>query len=75
MVLSEAIRFVSSELGNGSEVASLSDLTKSRLGPGRAMTHRPFVASLHGFPWGHGADVELPLERTSAARSPFSFVS
>lgn len=59
MVLSEAIRFVSSELGNVSEVASLSDLEELPPRPRCAMVEPRLVPSLHEFTWGLGADVEL----------------
>lgn len=59
MVLSEAIRFVSSELGNGSEVASLSSLEIIAHRPRCAMTQPSFVASFDEFTWAHGASIEL----------------
>ena len=59
MVLSEAIRFLSSELGKVSEVASLSDLEKALPRPRCAMLRPNLAASLHESAWGLGADVEL----------------
>lgn len=58
MVLSEAIRFVSSGLGNVSEVASLSALEKIPPRPRCAMIRPSLVASLDESTWGHGAAVE-----------------
>ena len=59
MVLSEAIRFVSSELGNRSEVASLSALEESTPRTRCAMIQPSLVPSLRESAWGIGADVEL----------------
>ena len=59
MVLSEAIRFVSSELGNVSEVASLSDPEKIPPRPRCAMIQPRLEASLHESTWAHGAAIEL----------------
>ena len=59
MVLSEAIRFVSSELGNASEVASLSDLEESAPRPRCPMIQPSLAASFHESTWALGADVEL----------------
>lgn len=58
MVLSEAIRFVSSELGNVSEVASLSDLAKMVPRPDRATIQPRFAALLRESTGARGAAVE-----------------
>jgi hypothetical protein len=73
--LAKPLRFVSSELGNVSEVASLSALGKSPTRPRCAMIQPSLAALFHESTWAHGADVELSLERTGASRLPFSSVS
>jgi hypothetical protein len=57
--LAKLLRFVSSELGNVSEVASLTALENFSHRPRCAMIQPPLVPSLHESPWGLGADVEL----------------
>ena len=59
MVLSEAIRFVSSELGNRSEVASLSALEESTPRARCAMIQPSLVPSVHESTWALGASIEL----------------
>ncbi len=59
MVLSEAIRFVSSELGNGSEVASLSALGTIAPRPRCAMIQPSLAALFSESTWANGAAIEL----------------
>ena len=57
--LAKLLRFVSSELGNASEVASLSAREKSVPRPRYAMNHPSLAASIHESAWGLGASIEL----------------
>ena len=59
MLLSEAIRFVSSELGNRSEVASLSGRDETGPLPRGAMIQPSLAASLYESTWALGASIEL----------------
>ena len=57
--LAKLIRFVSSELGNVSDLASLSDRAKVMPRPRCAMIQPSLVPSLHEFTWAYGASIEL----------------
>ena len=57
--LAKPLRFVSSELGNVSEVASLSDRDKTGLGRALPFPQRSLAASTQAIPRCSLADVEL----------------
>ena len=57
--LAKLLRFVTSELGNVSEVASLRDREDLAPRPGPAPNRLCLVPSFQESPWGLGADVEL----------------
>ncbi len=59
MLLSEAIRFVSSELGNRSEVASLTGRDETAPPSRAAMIQPSLVASFSEYTWANGASIEL----------------
>ena len=56
--LAKLLRFVSSELGNASEVASLGDREEFVPRPRYAMIQPSLAASLHESTWGLGASIE-----------------
>ena len=57
--LAKLLRFVSSELGNVSEVASLSALERIAPRPRRAPIEPSLAVSFSESTWAHGAAIEL----------------